>query len=155
MFLQRFQRFLEGFGVNFWKDFWIVSNGVLGCSKGVSKCLNVCGGSKGFLGRFQTPWAGWARTQAHTLQAHHLHLGSPGKSQGRYAPWRWAGASRARDKVFTNPLLEQECPDAYHVASEDQTHDLRIMRPTRYQLRYCHLQRSDFPTAWCSNFSAA
>ena len=26
------------------------------------------------------------------------------------------------------------------VASEDRTHDLRIMRPTRYQLRYCHLK---------------
>ena len=26
-----------------------------------------------------------------------------------------------------------------NVASEDRTHDLRIMRPTRYQLHYCHL----------------
>ena len=25
-----------------------------------------------------------------------------------------------------------------NVASEDRAHDLRIMRPTRYQLRYCH-----------------
>ena len=25
------------------------------------------------------------------------------------------------------------------MASEDRAHDLRIMRPTRYELRYCHL----------------
>ena len=25
-----------------------------------------------------------------------------------------------------------------NVASEDRAHDLKIMRPTRYQLRYCH-----------------
>ena len=36
------------------------------------------------------------------------------------------------------------CPDASmsttkNAASEDRTHDLRIMRPMRYQLRYCRL----------------
>ena len=31
---------------------------------------------------------------------------------------------------------------AAHAASEDRSHDLRIMRPTRYQLRYHRLTES-------------
>ena len=35
--------------------------------------------------------------------------------------------------------LIQACLELENAAGEDRTHDLRIMRPTRYQLRYCRL----------------
>ena len=43
----------------------------------------------------------------------------------------------------SNPFLRAKlvsviCERSENVASEDRAHDLRITRPTRYQLRYCH-----------------
>ena len=35
--------------------------------------------------------------------------------------------------------LIQACLELENAAGEDRTHDLRIMRPTRCQLRYCRL----------------
>ena len=47
-----------------------------------------------------------------------------------------AGSESAkRGLCVTWELLSRS---SLHVAGEDRTHDLRIMRPTRCQLRYCH-----------------
>ena len=49
--------------------------------------------------------------------------------------------ARARHVGGTWPSRHRPSMDpqlARSVAGEDRTHDLRIMRPTRYQLRYCH-----------------
>ena len=44
-------------------------------------------------------------------------------------------ARKKRDR----PIPEALVPAIRNnVAGEDRTHDLRIMRPTRCQLRYCH-----------------
>ena len=52
-----------------------------------------------------------------------------------------AGASKAHGQGFdphrghTALIIPRR---VFHVAGEDRIHDLRIMGPTRYQLRYCH-----------------
>ena len=41
-----------------------------------------------------------------------------------------------------------------HAASEDRPHDLRIMRPTRCQLRYRRLGNIEQSLSFCTNASA-
>ena len=48
------------------------------------------------------------------------------------------GNRAARSVESTTSQATHPREGSQNVASEDRTHDLRIMRPTRYQLRYCH-----------------
>ena len=63
---------------------------------------------------------------------------------------RECAASTQSHMVISTYLVDERCRKSrrdqsapYHAESEDRTHDLRIMRPTRYQLRYFRLVRKD------------